>query len=213
VQHLGPEGRHLQHLLIADPRQPPSPGLDARIGGVDTVDIGVDVASFGAERRGVARRPDRVTPWKPAITATSPVSIAAPSFSAGISSMRARPWASSVRMGICQPIQDRAGTPMLRKVMASRPAVTCSPDATTVSYSSSLSGRSPAEAPAPSVQATSSLVLPAMAETTTATGRADASAATSRATRRMRSRSATDVPPNFITSRDTMGLYRRGSGY
>ena len=42
-----------------------------------------------------------------------------------------------------------------------------------------------------------------MAETTTATcARRATSAATSRATRRMRSRSATEVPPNFITSRD-----------
>ena len=47
-----------------------------------------------------------------------------------------------------------------------------------------------------------------MAETTTATcGPASTSAFTSRATRRMRSRSATDVPPNFITSRDM----RRGA--
>ena len=58
---------------------------------------------------------------------------------------------------------------MLRRVMASRPAVTCSPEATTTSYSSSDRARPGAAAPAPSVQATSSLVLPAMAETTTAT--------------------------------------------
>src|SRR6202000_2136717 len=43
----------------------------------------------------------------------------------------------------------------------------------------------------------------AMAKPTTATRRPSAtSAATRRATRRMRSRSATEVPPNFITSRD-----------
>ena len=62
------------------------------------------------------------------------------------------------------------------------------------------------EAPTPASvhQATSSLVLPAMAETTTATFLPVAtSAATSRATRRIRSRSATEVPPNFITRRDT----------
>jgi hypothetical protein len=53
--------------------------------------------------------------------------------------------------------------------MASRPAVTCSPEATTMSYSSSDSGMPWLGRPAPSVQATSSLVLPAMAETTTAT--------------------------------------------
>ena len=58
---------------------------------------------------------------------------------------------------------------MLRRTMASKPAVTCSPEATTTSYSSSLSGRPAAARPAVSVQATISLVLPAMADTTTAT--------------------------------------------
>ena len=90
---------------------------------------------------------------------------------------------------------------MLRRVMARRPDVTCSPEATTTSYSSSDRGRPAAAGPAPSVQATSSLVLPAMAETTTATFLPVAvSAATMRAARRMRSRSPIEVPPNFITS-------------
>jgi hypothetical protein len=155
----------------------------------------------------VATRPARVTPWKPATTATSPASSAAASFSGGTSSMRAVPWASSAMIGTCQPSQDFAGRPMLRRVMAKRPAVTCSPEATTASYSSSEAGRPVAAGPAPSVQATSSLVLPDMAETTTATSwPAATSAATRRPTRRMRSRSATEVPPNFMTRRDT----RRG---
>ena len=120
-------------------------------------------------RPSVAMRPSRVTPWKPAITATSPRPNAASRLSEGTSSMRARPWASSVMIGTCQPSHERAFRPMLRRVMASRPAVTCSPEATTTSYSSS-DGQIPwAAAPEPSVQATSSLVLPAMAETTTAT--------------------------------------------
>ena len=50
--------------------------------------------------------------------------------------------------------------------------------------------------------ATSSLVLPDMAETTTATSwPASTSRLTWRAALRMRSMSATDVPPNFITMR------------
>ncbi len=119
--------------------------------------------------------------------------------------MRALPWASSVMIGTCQPAKERAFSPMLRRVMARRPAVTCSPEATTTSYSSSDPGRPCAAGPAASVQATSSLVLPAMAETTTATlWPASISAATRRATRRMRSRSATEVPPNFITSREAI---------
>jgi hypothetical protein len=120
-------------------------------------------------RPSVAIRPSRVTPWKPATTAISPESIAAPSRPGGISSMRARPWAWSVSTGTCQPIHERAFRPMLRKVMARRPAVTCSPEATTASYSSSTASTPCAGGPAPSVQATSSLVLPDMAETTTAT--------------------------------------------
>src|SRR6185312_6894074 len=158
-------------------------------------------------RPSVAMRPDRVTPWKPAITAISPAAKAASRFPGGMSSMRALPCASSVMIGTCQPRNERARRPMLRRVMARRPAVTCSPEATTASYSSSEGLMPWAAWPAPSVQATSSLVLPDMAETTTATCLPVAtSAATSRPTRRMRSRSATEVPPNFITSRDTPAL-------
>ena len=51
-------------------------------------------------------------------------------------------------------------------------------------------------------QATSSLVLPDIADTTTATScPASTSRLTWRATLRIRSRSATEVPPNFITKR------------
>ena len=81
---------------------------------------------------------------------------------------------------------------------ASRPAVTSSPEATIESYSA-LSNSEPASLH----QATSSLVLPAMAETTTATSwPASTSRLTWAATLRMRSTLATDVPPNFITRRD-----------
>jgi len=88
-------------------------------------------------------------------------------------------------------------------VMARSPAVTCSPDATTASYSrASCSGE------ASLAQPTSSLVLPDIAETTTATSwPASTSRLTWRATLRMRSILATDVPPNFMTSR----AMRRGA--
>ena len=49
--------------------------------------------------------------------------------------MRALPWASSVSIGICQPSQERALTPMVCSAIAIRPLVTCSPEATTTSYS------------------------------------------------------------------------------
>jgi hypothetical protein len=88
----------------------------------------------------VVMRWSLVTPWKPAITAIWPAAKQASRLAGGMSSMRARPWASSVRIGTCQPRNERAFRPMLRRVMASRPAVTCSPDATMASYSSSDSG-------------------------------------------------------------------------
>src|SRR5881628_2812128 len=81
--------------------------------------------------------------------------------------------------------------------MASRPEVTCSPEATTASYS-----RASCMGEASVHQATSSLVLPDIAETTTATSwPASTSRFTWRATLRIRSMLATDVPPNFITRR------------
>ncbi len=81
-----------------------------------------------------------------------------------------------------------------------------------MSYSSSEGPTPWPGAPAPSVQATSSLVLPAIAETTTATGRVDAFSATRPATRRMRSRSATEVPPNFMTRREDKASVRTCEG-
>src|SRR6478752_9778712 len=137
-------------------------------------------------------------PWKPATTATSlrslkRVMISLPS----MSSIRAEAWASLVLIGICQPCQERAWIPMPCSTMASRPEVTCSPEATTASYS-----RASCIGEASVHQATSSLVLPDIAETTTATSwPASTSRFTWRATLRIRSMLATDVPPNFITRR------------
>ena len=88
--------------------------------------------------------------------------------------------------------------------IASSPDVTCSPEATTASYSraSWILRLEPSAFDASLTQPTSSLVLPAMAETTTATSwPASTSRLTWRATLRMRPMSATDVPPNFITMR------------
>ncbi len=135
------------------------------------------------------------TPWNPAITATCPCERRSFSKAGSICSMRAEPCMPLVRIGICQPSQERAPMPLADRATAKRPAVTCSPAATTTSYSrASWSGARSR------VQAMSLLVSPAMAETTTATW---APRSTSRFTRpatwRMRSRSATEVPPNFIT--------------
>jgi len=87
---------------------------------------------------------------------TSAVAIAA--------AIRAEAWASLVLIGICQPCQERACMPIACSAIANSPAVTCSPEATTASYS-----RASCIGEASRVQPTSSLVLPAIAETTTAT--------------------------------------------
>ena len=148
-------------------------------------------------RPSVVMRSRGPMPWKPAITGTCPAFIRSISAEPSISSTRALPCAPSVRIGTCQPCQDRASTPSAWRAMAVRPVVTCSPVATTTSYSrASCSGDR-------SVQYfTSWLVTPDMAETTTATSLpASTSRFTRRATLRIRSRSATEVPPNFITIR------------
>ena len=107
------------------------------------------------------------------------------------------PCAVSVRSGICQPCQDRASIPLSCRQIASSPDVTCSPVATTASYSrASCSGDRSVH------HLTSWLVTPDMADTTTATWLpASTSRFTRWATLRIRSRSATEVPPNFITMR------------
>ncbi len=136
------------------------------------------------------------SPWKPVTTATSPESSRSRSFSPGISMMRAAPCAASVRMGICQPCHERAWTPIDWSAMARRPAVTFSPDATIASYS-----RASCSSAVSRTQPTSWFVVPAMAETTTATRLpASTSRFTCCATFRIRSTLATDVPPNFITT-------------
>ena len=86
-------------------------------------------------------------------------------------------------------------------VIARRPAVTCSPLATTTSYS-----RGSYSAAASLQSWTSRSVSPAIAETTTATSLPrSASRFTSAATWRMRSMPAIEVPPNFITMRAIAG--------
>ena len=78
--------------------------------------------------------------------------------------MRAEACASDVRIGNCQPSQLRASTPSDWSTIASSPLVTCSPEATTTSYSrGSYSGLASRQ------KLTSRSVSPDIAETTTAT--------------------------------------------
>ena len=112
----------------------------------------------------VVIRPSSDTPWKPGITAISPASIADTKASPSISSIRALACASIVRTGNCQPSQLLALQPTDCKVSASSPLVTCSPLATTTSYSAGSYS-----AFASRQKLTSRSVSPAIAETTTAT--------------------------------------------
>ena len=142
------------------------------------------------------RRRSGSMPWKPVMTATSPCARRRLISSPSIPVMRAAPCAALVVIGICQPCQERACRPIDCSTMASNPAVTCSPVATTASYS-----RASCRTEASRTQATSWLVTPAMAETTTATLLPPStSRLTWRATLRMRSTLATEVPPNFMTT-------------
>ncbi len=52
LQHLGAQRCQLQHLLVGNAVDLARPALDAGVGGVDAVDVGVDVAALGAKRRG-----------------------------------------------------------------------------------------------------------------------------------------------------------------
>ena len=86
-------------------------------------------------RPSVVTRPSGAMPWKPGTTTTSPRSRQARSCSVPNERIRARPWLASVQSGACQPRIERAGTPSACSASARRPAVTCSPEATTMSYS------------------------------------------------------------------------------
>ncbi len=56
LQHLGAQRRHFKHLLEGDPGKPPGLGLDARVGRIDAVDVGIDIAAVGLHRRGDRNR-------------------------------------------------------------------------------------------------------------------------------------------------------------
>ena len=110
-----------------------------------------------------------------------------------------------MRIGICHDTQERDFTPTCCSAMASRPIVTCSPVATTTSYS-----RGSCSGAISLTHFTSWLVAPDMAETTTATSLPRATSAfTLLATFLMRSVSPTDVPPNLSTMR-AMDLLESG---
>ena len=158
LQHLGADRGQLQHLLVADPRELARLRHDARIGGVDAIDVGVDVAAVGLQRR--RQRHGRGV--RAAAAQRGDAVVGADALEAGHHGDLARCHAADQlrrpRCRRCAPCRGRcrcgsgsaspARSAPRRRVscsaIASRPVVTCSPVATTVSYSrASCSGDRP----------------------------------------------------------------------
>ena len=140
------------------------------------------------------------TPWNPATTATFPPSSASRRRSPRISRILALRWAVSVTMPACEPVNDTAASPQVDDRHAEqrdRDALTRGEEHVHLAGASGSLDTSWAR------RSRSSVVLP-MAETTTTTSSPARRVRTMcSATARMRSGSATDVPPNFCTSRLT----------
>ena len=155
LQHLGAQRRELEHLLVADARRSCAPsGTTFGIGGVDAVDVGVDLADVGLERRrdrhgrrvGAAapeRRDvavlvdaletgdDGDLPARSASWMASRVDV----LDARAARTRCRSGSAPGARAASAPCRPRPGWPA-----PSRPTVTCSPVAATTSISRS-SGR------------------------------------------------------------------------
>ena len=148
-------------------------------------------------RPSVVSSPASVAPWKPATTTTLPSSRRAGRSPPVMRTMRARVWLPSVTMPAWAPVREMAGTPMACSAITVSAMVSCSPTASSTSISRS-SGRLDSAL----ARATSSLVTPLRAETTTTSRWPwDHWAFTLAATFLMRSTLPTDVPPYFWTIR------------
>ena len=115
--------------------------------------------------------------------------------------------AVSVTIPACEPVNDTAASPMSMMAMQSSAMEIRSPEVRSMSISRALGSLETSWAS----RSRSSVVLP-MAETTTTTSLPARRVRTMcSATARMRSGSATEVPPNFCTSRlTTEPWYRDG---
>ena len=139
------------------------------------------------------------TPWNPATTATLPPSSASRRRSLRISRILALRWAVSVTIPAWEPVNDTAASPWSMMAMQSSAIEMRSPEVSSMSISRAVGSPETSWAR----RSRSSVVLP-MAETTTTTSSPARRVRTMcSATARMRSGSATDVPPNFCTSRLT----------
>src|SRR5579875_495666 len=145
------------------------------------------------------------TPWKPATTGVTPSARAARSRSPRTSRMRALVWSVSVMMPAWLPVNEAAGTLRSARAMHNRAIEIRSPAVS--SMSSSRPGRSAETCSAR--WSRSSVVLPMALTTTTTSSPERRDLSTCSATARIRSASATEVPPNFCTTRLTPPSYLR----
>ena len=142
-----------------------------------------------------------LTPWKPATTATLPAASASRTRSPLTSRILALPWTVSVMMPTWLPVKLTAATPRSASAIVSSAAETRSPVVSSMSIS--RPGRVWETWLASEIRL--SVALP-IAETTTTTSLPWRFViCTFSATARMRSGSATDVPPYFWTIRAIRG--------
>jgi hypothetical protein len=137
-----------------------------------------------------------LTPWKPATSTTSSSSSAARMRSARTSRMRALVWLVSVTMPACEPVSEIALCPRSLIAIAHSAHEMRSP----VESSMSISRGSGVVETSSAIEISSSVVLPRADSTATTRWPCSRAATMRRAARLMRSASATDVPPNFMTT-------------
>ena len=137
------------------------------------------------------------TPWKPATSTILPASSASLMRVARTSAIFALPWTVSVTMPACEPVSEIASWPRSWTAIAQSEFEIRSPTEMSMSYSRGC-GRGEISWAS---RISSSVVSP-IAERTPTTRRPSSRARTSlRATSLIFSVSATEVPPNFITTR------------
>ena len=216
--------RHLEHLLERDDRQLARLGHDPRVGGEDAVDVGVDLADVGADRRGerdggrvraaAAERRDVLArstrPGSRRRARSRPASSASRMRSARTSRMRAFVWEVSVTIPACEPVREMARCPRSLMAIAHSAHETRSPVERSMSISRGSGfggdlervGDQPVGLLAARARARRRRRSPASCFSTIRS-----------AARLRRSASATDVPPNFITTVcPRHGRSRIGSG-
>ena len=215
LQHLGAEARELEHLLVGDAVELPRVRADARVAGVDAVDVGVDLAAVGLERRGerdrarvgaaAAERRDVVV-LVDALEAGDHDHASGGELGRDAARRRCcgcapccRRW--SVTMRIWWPRNDtRRDSRRALRAIASSAVVTCSPVATSTSDLAAVGLGAHVAARA---RAGGWSRRPSPRPPRRGRRRAAGRAATRRATLRIRSTSPTEVPPYFCTIRLT----------